>query len=348
MWAAFRFPYFYNQLKARLPRRVKALHDQYGPIVRIAPTELSYIAAEAWKDIYGISAGQAQNPKDKNLLIAPHKGLPDSIFRANDDDHSRYRRLISHAFSTKALEDQQPLITAYVDLLIKRLQENSDKAQNMTAWYNWTTFDIIGDLMFGESFHGLRDQRWHPWVETINEGLEVAGVINAITYYRLDFALQYLIPKSMLDKFDLILDYTREKVESRLQRGTERPDFMSLIMRNDKDGQQMSRGELDANAEMLVLAGSETSASLLAGATYYLCTNPLPLERATSEVRHAFKTDQDMDMYSLAKLDYLMAVINESLRLYPPAPSAVPRITVNGDQICGQWVAPGVSENLSC
>ncbi len=322
------------------------LHDQYGPVVRVAPTQLSYIAAEAWKDIYGSQAGQAQNPKDRTMLIAPHKGMPDHIISANDDDHSRYRRLISHAFSAKALEDQQPLITAYVDLLIKKLKENTNRAQNMTAWYNWTTFDIIGDLTFGESFHGLRDQCWHPWVETISEGLEVGGAINAIAYYGLEFALQYLVPKSMLDKFDRMLDYTREKVESRLQRGTERSDFMSLIMRNDKEGRQMSKGELDANAEILVIAGSETTASLLAGATYYLCTNPQVLEKVTSEVRHAYKTDQDMDMYSLAKLDYLLAVVNESLRLYPPAPSAIPRITVNGDKICGQWVAPGVSEAL--
>lgn len=324
------------------------MHDQYGPIVRVAPTQLSYITAEAWKDIYGFQAGQAQNPKDRTMAMAPHKGLPDHIIRANDADHSRYRRLMSHAFSAKALEEQQPLITAYVDLLIERLKENANKAQNMTAWYNWTTFDIIGDLTFGESFHGLRDQCWHPFVATLNEGLEVGGAINAVAYYGLEFALQYLIPKSMLDKFDRLLVYTREKVESRLQRGTERPDFMSFIMRNDKEGEQMSKGELDSNAEVLMVAGSETTASALAAATYYLCTNRHTLEKVTSEVRDAFETDQDMNMHSLAKLDYLLAVINESLRLYPPAPSAIPRVTVNGDRICGQWVAPGVSESLCC
>ncbi|ERF68132.1 hypothetical protein EPUS_06944 [Endocarpon pusillum Z07020] len=317
------------------------MHDQYGPIVRVAPTQLSYITAEAWKDIYGSHAGQAQNPKDQRMLIAPHKGMPDHILRANDANHSRYRRLMAYAFSAKALEDQQSLITAYVDILIERLKENANNAQNMTAWYNWTTFDIIGDLTFGESFHGLRDQCWHPFVETITEGIEVGAAITAISYYGLGFVLQYLTPKFMLDKFERMQAYTREKVESRLQRGTERPDFMSFIMRNDKKGQQMSKDELEVNAEILVLAGSETAASLLAAATYYLCTNRQTLEKVTSEVRDAFETDQDMDMHSLAKLDYLLAVLNESLRLYPPVPSAVPRITVNGGRISGQWVAPG-------
>lgn len=32
--------------------KLKALHDIYGPVVRVAPNELSFITAEAWKDIY--------------------------------------------------------------------------------------------------------------------------------------------------------------------------------------------------------------------------------------------------------------------------------------------------------
>lgn len=323
---------------------MKVIHDQYGPVVRVAPNELAYTTAVAWKDIYGFRTGQSQNPKDLTAIPPPHKGQAMNLVRANDAEHSRHRRLLSHAFSAKALEAQQPLIMSYVDLLIQRLKENAAQPQNMVAWYNWTTFDIIGDLTFGESFHGLRDQRWHPWVEAITEGLEAGGVINAIGRYGLDFAMQFLIPKAMLEKFDRLLVYLNEKVGSRLERGAERPDFISYVMRNDKDGQQMSKDEIEANAEVLVVAGSETTASLLAGATYYLCMSPGALKKVTAEVRHAFDTDRDIHLNSVNKLDYLLAVLNESLRIYPPVPSSLPRITVNGDMISGQWVAPGVSK----
>jgi cytochrome P450 len=290
------------------------MHDEYGPIVRIAPNELSYTTASAWKDIYGFRPGQPQNPKDQAVLPKPHPDQADNIIRSNDADHSRFRRLMSHAFSAKALDEQQPLIMFYIDLLINRLKENAAHPQNMVAWYNWTTFDIISDLTFGESFHGLRDQQWHPWVETVVEALEVGAIVNAISRYGLDGIFAFLIPRSMREKFDQLWIYPKEKVATRLQSGTERPDFMSYVMRNDKHGREMNKEEITSNAEVFVVAGSETTASLLSGATYYLCENPQVLEKVTAEVRDEFESDQDITANAVNKLDYLQAVLSESLR----------------------------------
>jgi len=69
------------------------------------------------------------------------------------------RRMLAHAFSTKALMEQEDIIQGYVDLLIKRVgQRYAEKERgpdgeycNLVKWYNYTTFDIIGDLAFGES-----------------------------------------------------------------------------------------------------------------------------------------------------------------------------------------------------
>lgn len=82
------------------------------------------------------------------------------------------RRILSHAFSERAVSAQEPLVQNYVDQLIKRLEEvttTKDDVVDMVSWYNWydnfasnrniydlwkltylrTTFDIIADLMFG-------------------------------------------------------------------------------------------------------------------------------------------------------------------------------------------------------
>ena len=80
----------------------------------------------------------------------------------DDGDHSRYRRLLSHAFSDKALREQEPLIKQYVDLLISRLHENvKNGAQDMASRHNFVTFDIIGDLTLGESFSCLQESALH-------------------------------------------------------------------------------------------------------------------------------------------------------------------------------------------
>lgn len=72
-----------------------------------------------------------------------------SILVANDADHSRGRKTLSHAFSEKALADQEGLLQKYVDQLVNRLKEvtsASPEPVNMVKWYNWTTFDVIADL----------------------------------------------------------------------------------------------------------------------------------------------------------------------------------------------------------
>ena len=51
-------------------------------------------------------------------------------------DHLYFRRLLTSAFSQKALTDQELLIKQYIDLLIQRLHEHTDTKQNMWAWFN--------------------------------------------------------------------------------------------------------------------------------------------------------------------------------------------------------------------
>jgi cytochrome P450 len=73
------------------------------------------------------------------------------LVAANDADHSRMRRLLSHAFSEAALREQEPLFNSYFDLLIQKLYEKVRAPENgkvnMIRWFNFTTFDLIGDLV---------------------------------------------------------------------------------------------------------------------------------------------------------------------------------------------------------
>ena len=109
----------------------------------------------------------------------------------------------------------------------------------------------------------------------------------------------------------------------------------------------MTRDEIVNNASILIIAGSETTATLLCGATYYLCANPDALARARAEVRGAFAAAEAMTLAALARLPYLQAVIEEALRMYPPVPGMLPRRTgARGNVIDGHFV-PGHVRTLS-
>lgn len=116
LYAVSYVPYYLDMWLGRMHTVAKDLHDTYGDVVRISPTQLSYNTAGAWKDIYGHRPGKVQLEKDPSFCFKQKEGP--SIFISDDADHSRMRRLVSHAFSTQALLEQGPLIMKYVNLLI--------------------------------------------------------------------------------------------------------------------------------------------------------------------------------------------------------------------------------------
>jgi cytochrome P450 len=81
---------------------------------------------------------------------------------------------------------------------------------------------------------------------------------------------------------------------------------------------------------VIITAGSDTTATTLCGATWYLLTHPSTLQRVQSEVRTAFTRPEDITLRSVSQtetLPFLNAIIEETLRCYPPLPSTLPRIT---------------------
>ena len=99
-----------------------------------------------------------------------------SIATANDMDHARHRKLLAHAFSEKALRDQEPILQYYTDLLISKFSERSASRHpvDLPECYNFISFDIIADLSFGEPFHNLEEQENHPWVKAVEADMQMA------------------------------------------------------------------------------------------------------------------------------------------------------------------------------
>lgn len=153
---ATRWGYCLRQMGGTLPFDMLDLHKRYGPVVRVAPNELAFSDPQAWKDIMGHRTAAAENAAEmekwKNFY-RPVEGQPTDIVNAGREEHALLRRTMAHGFSDRSMREQQPLIKGYIDLLIRRLREHGEdgkKPVDLAAWYNFTTFDVIGDLAFGE------------------------------------------------------------------------------------------------------------------------------------------------------------------------------------------------------
>lgn len=78
--------------------------------------------------------------------------------------------------------------------------------------------------------------------------------------------------------------------------------------------------------------------------TFLLLTNRFALDKLTVEIRSAFKFEDEIDFLSVSALPYLLACLDEALRMYPPVPMGLPRVTPKGGAtICGNYVPEGVS-----
>ncbi|KAL1633438.1 hypothetical protein SLS58_011069 [Diplodia intermedia] len=97
---------------------------------------------------------------------------------------------------------------------------------------------------------------------------------------------------------------------------------------------------LTVTVELLVvmIAGSETTATLLSGLTFYLLRNPATMRKVAEEVG-AVGEEDGLSLERSPRLPYLNACVEEGLRMYPPVPIGLLReVSEGGNAVCGEWV----------
>lgn len=372
LWACSRIPYVLSLQNGTLPMKIKDLHDIYGPVVRIAPNELSFISPEAWNDIYS----DKTSALERGAIFYGGMGQ-NTILAASHDAHARMRRVLSPAFRSSAVRSYEENMRRYVHLFVERLGwldknkacgEKSDTVGRHEAivdivrWLNFVTFDMAGNFVYGgDPFGCLRRSEFHPWVGLICSWIKVAVLSFAVRFYSpLDRVLMWLVPPSLRKQKEEFDRLSRELLQKRTlsihdkaddvgfenevgYHGALPRDLLSHLTSNKSEG-IMTTAEIEANLPLLIIGASETIATTLSGTINYLCQNAAVLKKLTEEVRTAVHHKEDLTMAKLAKLPYLTGVLKEGLRIVSPGPVSLPRIVpAEGISIDGYWVPGHVS-----
>ncbi|KAF2667685.1 putative toxin biosynthesis cytochrome P450 monooxygenase [Microthyrium microscopicum] len=323
------------------------LHERYGPIVRTGPHTLSFTDEDAWRDIYTLKQGNPPKQLQKSRPARKNNGTY-SVILAPDDVHARQRRVLSHAFSEKYLRDQEPLLQSYVALLITKLSAaaKAHRPIDATAYLNYLTFDLIGELAFSAPFDALANETAHPWMTTFFRSIRTASIGTQLLNFRLLLPFVLILVGPLRQGAAQMFAYAQERIDRRIEEGSEKVDFMAKVLESmdkiDADKMHMTRAEVDATFNIIMVAGSETTATALAGAVYLLAQNPEAMEKLQKEIRGAAKEASELTMAVVNGLPYLFAVLEEVLRIYPPVPVALARTTPpEGATIAGQWVPGG-------
>lgn len=238
------------------------------------------------------------------------------------------------------------MLQEHVGLLMHSLrsQAQAKTTVDMADWFNYVTFDIIGDLCFGESFECLRSAAYHPWVSILFEYFKSGTLITStLLLPGMSRILPWVMPKKAIQRRIDHFNTTKAKVHQRLEGGQNKPDFMTYVLRhNDEKG--MTVMEIEATFTILAAAGAETTATALTGMISHLAKDDKILAKLITEIRTTYSSEDQMTIESLAKIPYLNAVIAEGLRMCPPVASGSPYIVpAGGEIVCGHWVPAGVS-----
>ncbi|KAI0399852.1 cytochrome P450 [Xylaria palmicola] len=335
--AITRIPYWIACLKGDQVRWMSRLHAQYGPVVRFGPDDLSYTDGQAWRDICIVPKGKKENGKEVGFHAPSANGVPNIVCQNDMAHHARLRRALAPAFSEKALKAQEPLLQKYAGLVIARSRAAAEL--DLSELLNFATFDIMADFAFGESLHMLEKNQYCEWVEKVFNSIRILPFIQMIEFYPLAKKIFALIePKAIAKMRSEHFNHTVMRVNKRLNYGSEKQDLWDFVV----ESEALTLKEMHVNAELFMAAGTETTASLLTGTTHYLVRNPDKMKILTDEIRTTFKRSEDITLGDLASLPYLNACIREGLRIYPPVPSAIPRIVAEGgNSILGKWVPGG-------
>ncbi|KAI1325584.1 cytochrome P450 [Xylariaceae sp. FL0255] len=291
--------------------QVRNLHAEYGPIVRVGTKHLVLDGGIGWP-ILAHKSGKPEFGKQPGFYFPASATLVSWV---------RRRRCIDIKDASWRMRLQ----------LAKRAGDNKKQGQtvNIVEWLNFLTFDMIGDLAISTLFESLEAGAYHEWIANFLNGVEGATVQRFMRFY------PYLAPMTM----GMIQD--RMGLGEQGKSGKEHRDFMTYMLRRNRDGENgMSNVEIMSNAPVLIAAGSETTATALAGLFFFLGTNRDIYRRLVDKIRGAFRTEEEISLRAIAKLEYLQATLEEGLRLYPPV-AELPRRICPGAEIDGKWVPKG-------
>ena len=104
--------------------------------------------------------------------------------------------------------------------------------------------------------------------------------------------------------------------------------------------------QLAAHANALIIAGSETTGTLLSGLFYYTLSDSKIYSNLKSEIRSSFSSVDQITSRTATDLRYLNAVINETFRIYPPIPIGMPRVSSTDQLVSGYLVPRGTTVSV--
>ncbi|KAJ3816970.1 cytochrome P450 [Lentinula raphanica] len=326
----------YKSVDGKLAQYYKELHDKYGPIVRVGPNEISVAEKDLLPFIIG-AHGMPKGPLWEGRAFTPKKNRSQQSYNLigvrDLAQHSKLRKTWNRAFSDGPLQDYQDILVKNANTLTKFLEEQCKGGPlelDIAHVISLFSFDFMGDLAFAAEFNALCNNDANHFQKNMDEALFTPALTMQVPWsVWIAQAVPWLLNTSFRDFGAFAVQQAKLRASNEVRKDL----FYHLSSYSDVAEDSMF-SFIVSNAVLAIIAGSDTTASALSNAIYYLVANPKDMQMLQQEIEDVFPHDDTtaIDVNKLEDLQWLDAVINETLRLQPPLPSGLQRAPAVGNK----------------
>lgn len=325
------------------------LHRKYGPIVRIAPDELSFSSPAVARNV--LSAGKRFYKTDFYSVFPPPEN-PDIFTEIREDVHALKKKVANVPYSMAAMKQLSPFIDETIDFLVSRLDQfcpdtaipgfqqaglpGRNPIVNLGDWLHYFAFDVLGEVAFSRSFGFLAagvDKE--DAIKTIDNSQKYNGIVGQIP--EIDCLLRRNPLWKLIPAFDpgnaLITRIAKEEVQKRRPfdkerdgkgaSGDGREDLLSSLIRGHlKDPEKFHEGDIFAVSHGAIFAGSDSTASTMQSFFWHALSAPKVYAKLIDEIETAVRdgtipSQGNIQWTEAQNLHYFQACLKESMRLRP-------------------------------
>ena len=291
-------PLAYSQPIVSVPNFGKKLH-----VITDPEGMMQVLAHEAKKFTKTAIDARILGPATKEGLLSVH-----------GEQWKRQRKAVAPMFRKRHMEDLAPLISETLDTFCAGLDAEPDIELNSAMAE--LTFDVLAKALLGDP-QGLDGERLK---------YATRNMVTSAGTLRPDDLIPFpaWVPRPISPKGSRALKRLKNAADDLIAKRKKQPvenDLVSLLIgaRDPKTGEGLSPREQRDNLIGFFIAGHETTALTLTWALYLIGMHRPTAERIREEVS-AVCPEGNISYEQMAELKFTQAVIDETMRLYPPAP----------------------------
>jgi cytochrome P450 len=346
------YEFYYDVcLHGKFTSHIQDLHKQYGPIIRITPSELHIDDPDYYEVLY-----ERAGRRDRYSYFASRFGAATDTFSTIPHDlHRARRKPLNPMFSGARIAQFQPVIRGMVDKLCSKFEglKGTGEVVMLDRALMALTTDIITEYAFAKGYGQLDVP---GFTETMHDALVACYVVG---HFALHFPIVFPILDSLPDWFTLTVQpvlqpvvgikYDLAKKVREIREGlneghktVEHPTIFHEMLNSDQPESEKTDSRLGDEAQLIVAAGLVTTSRALTVGGFHLIANP-PIVAKLREELKAAKIDvtssaKTLDWHKLEALPYLNGIVHEAIRLAHGITTRSPRLAPDQELQYGEYM----------